>query len=84
VQLSLYDASAPLGQLLAGVAVETFGVQPVLAAIAVGLVGVAVLVLVVPTLRGLDRPATDVSTTRGLDTDAISPRTSSAAATRST
>jgi MFS family permease len=55
VQLSLYYASAPLGQLLAGVSVEGFGVQPVLFAVAAGLVGVAVLVATMPTLRGLDR-----------------------------
>ena len=55
VQLSLYYASAPLGQLLAGVSVDGFGVQPVLVAIAAGLVGVAVLVATMPTLRGLDR-----------------------------
>ena len=54
VQLSLYYASAPLGQLLAGISVAWFGVQPVLFAVAAGLVGVALLVATMPTLRALD------------------------------
>jgi MFS family permease len=55
VQLSLFYAAAPLGQLVAGVAVEGFGVQPVLFAVAAGLLAVAVAAAVIPTLRGLDR-----------------------------
>jgi len=54
VQLSLFYAAAPLGQLVAGVAVEGWGVQPVLMAVSVGLFAVAVVSAVVPTLRGLD------------------------------
>ena len=61
VQLSLYYASAPLGQLLAGWSVDRVGVQAVLVAIAAGLVGVAALVAAVPTLRGLDRAPAGVT-----------------------
>jgi MFS family permease len=59
VQLSVHYAAAPMGQLLAGLAVAGFGVQPVLIAIAGGLVAVAVLVVAMPTLRGLDQPVRD-------------------------
>jgi MFS family permease len=55
VQLSLFYAAAPLGQLVAGVAVQGWGVQPVLLAVATGLFAVAVVSAAVPTLRGLDQ-----------------------------
>ncbi|CAA9367941.1 MAG: hypothetical protein AVDCRST_MAG34-3162 [uncultured Nocardioidaceae bacterium] len=67
VQLSLYYASAPLGQLLAGVSVEGFGVQPVMFGIAAGLVGVALLVATMPVLRRLDDTMTDPGTDQGTD-----------------
>jgi len=54
VQLSLFYAAAPLGQLVAGVAVQGWGVQPVLLSVAIGLLAIGVLAAVVPTLRGLD------------------------------
>lgn len=54
-QLALFYAAPPLGQVLAGVAAERVGVQPVLAAIAAGLVATAAVVIVTPVLRGLDR-----------------------------
>jgi MFS family permease len=55
VQMAIFYAAPPLGQLLAGLAVEGYGVQPVLLAIAGGLVLLAVVVALVPSLRDLDR-----------------------------
>jgi MFS family permease len=54
VQLSLHYAAAPTGQLAAGLAVQAFGVEPVMLAISVGLVLVACTVAALPTLHGLD------------------------------
>jgi MFS family permease len=56
VQLALFYAAPPLGELLAGVAVEGLGVQPVIVAIAAALVLTALVVDLQPTLRGLDTP----------------------------
>jgi MFS family permease len=54
VQLAIFYAAPPLGQLGAGVAAERYGVQPVLFAVAAGLLLMAATVRVVPVLRGLD------------------------------
>jgi MFS family permease len=54
VQLAIFYAAPPLGQLLAGVAVAELGVQPVIAAVAVGMVATALIVNLQPSLRGLD------------------------------
>ncbi len=54
VQLALYYAAPPLGQLLVGVAVERFGVAPAFVGVAVALVVTAVVVDFLPVLRGLD------------------------------
>lgn len=54
VQLAIFYAAPPLGQLGAGVAAERYGEQPVLFAVAAGLLLMAVTVRLVPTLRGLD------------------------------
>ncbi|HET6562946.1 MAG TPA: MFS transporter [Marmoricola sp.] len=54
VQLAIFYAAPPLGQLGAGVAAERYGVQPVLFAVATGLLLMAVTVRLVPALRGLD------------------------------
>ncbi len=56
VQLSLYYAAPPLGQLLVGVAVERYGVEPVFVGVAVAMVATAVVVDFLPSLRGLDSP----------------------------
>jgi MFS family permease len=54
VQLAIFYAAPPLGQLGAGVAAERYGEQPALFAVATGLLLMAVTVRFVPTLRGLD------------------------------
>ncbi len=54
VQLALFYAAPPLGQLLAGLGVEAWGVGPAFLAVAAGLVVTAVVVNLVPALRGLD------------------------------
>ena len=64
VQLSLFYASSPLGQLAAGVAVEGYGVRPVLLAITVGLVLVAAVVALLPALHGLDEKVSVGTTSR--------------------
>lgn len=56
VQLSLFYAAPPLGEIVAGAAVEGIGVQPVLAAIAACLLVTAGMIVFLPSLRGLDRP----------------------------
>jgi len=54
VQLALYYAAPPLGQLLVGVAAERFGVAPAFVGVAVAMVVTAVVVDFLPVLRGLD------------------------------
>ena len=56
VQLAVFYAAPPLGQLVAGAAVSRFGVEPVIAAVAVLMVATAAVVNLQPTLRGLDGP----------------------------
>jgi hypothetical protein len=54
VQTALFYAAPPLGLLLAGIAVEAWGVQLVYAIIGVLLVGLSLLIAALPSLRGLD------------------------------
>lgn len=54
VQQALFYAAPPLGQLLAGVAVARYGVPAVFLALAAGMVATAVVVDLLPSLRGLD------------------------------
>ena len=54
VQLGLFYAAPPLGQLLSGAAVEGFGVETVFVWVAGLMVAVAAAVAVLPALRGLD------------------------------
>lgn len=56
VQLAVFYAMPPLGQLVAGASVARFGVEPVIAGVAVLMVLTAAVVGVQPTLRGLDGP----------------------------
>jgi MFS family permease len=56
IQLALYYAAPPLGNLVVGVAVGAFGVQPVFAATAAALVITARIVALMPSLRGLNEP----------------------------
>ena len=54
VQTALFYAAPPIGMLVAGVAVEEWGVQVVYAAIGVTLAVTSLLVAALPSLRGLD------------------------------
>lgn len=54
VQLGIFYAAAPVGQLFGGVAAQAYGVEPVFLGIAVGLLLVAGSASLLPTLRGLD------------------------------
>jgi MFS family permease len=54
VQTALFYAAPPLGLLVAGLAVEAWGVQLVYAIIGVLLVGLSLLIAALPSLRGLD------------------------------
>lgn len=54
VQNALFYAAPPLGLLLAGVAVDRWGVQPVYAVVGALVAGVALLIAILPSLRGLD------------------------------
>lgn len=58
VQTALFYAAPPVGLLLAGAAVERWGVQAVYAGIGVALVVVSLLAAALPSLRGLDDDAT--------------------------
>jgi MFS family permease len=60
VQTALFYAAPPLGLLVAGLAVEAWGVQVVYAVIGASLALTALLVAALPSLRGLDD---DVRTT---------------------
>lgn len=55
IQLAVFYAAPPLGQLVAGVAAQQFGVQPVLVAVAAGLLAMGTVVWLLPSLRDLDR-----------------------------
>ncbi|WP_148571846.1 MFS transporter [Nocardioides caldifontis] len=57
VQLGLFYAAPPLGQLLAGGGVEWLGVDPVFLVIAGLLVVLALGISALPVLRGLDDPS---------------------------
>ena len=54
VQMAVFYAMPPLGQLVAGAAVAAFGVQPVMAGVAVLMVVTALVVDAQPALRRLD------------------------------
>jgi MFS family permease len=54
VQTALFYAAPPLGLLLAGIAVEAWGVQLVYAIIGALLVVISLLIAALPSLRGLD------------------------------
>ncbi len=54
VQLSLFYAAPPLGELVAGAAVAALGVQPVFVGIAAILVCTAAAITAIPALRDLD------------------------------
>lgn len=54
VQTALFYAAPPIGLLLAGVAVERWGVQAVYAVIGAMLVVTSLLIAALPSLRGLD------------------------------
>lgn len=54
VQMAVFYALPPLGQLAAGAAVAASGVQPVIVGVAVLMVVTALVVDLQPTLRGLD------------------------------
>jgi MFS family permease len=54
VQMALFYAMPPLGQLVAGLAVAGVGVQPVIVAVAALMVVTALVVDLQPGLRGLD------------------------------
>ncbi len=56
VQMSLFYAAPPLGQVIAGAGVEVFGVQPVFVVLAMMLATTAAAIIFLPALRGLDRP----------------------------
>ncbi len=58
VQTALFYAAPPVGLLLAGAAVQRWGVQAVYAGIGVALVVVSLLAAALPSLRGLDDDAT--------------------------
>ena len=55
VQLALFYAAPPLGELAAGTFVTFFGVQPVFVGIAVLLLVTAVSVTLIPVLEDLDQ-----------------------------
>jgi MFS family permease len=56
VQLGIFYAAPPLGQLLTGAAVEWWGVGAVFLSIAALIVVTALVTATLPTLRGLDHP----------------------------
>jgi MFS family permease len=57
VQLGLFYAAPPIGQLLAGAGVEWLGVDTVFLVVAALVVAVAAGVSALPVLRGLDEPS---------------------------
>jgi hypothetical protein len=54
VQLAIFYAAPPLGQLVVGIAVQGAGVQPIIIAVAAALVITALVVDLQPAMRGLD------------------------------
>jgi MFS family permease len=58
VQLGIFCAAPPVGQLLTGVAVEGYGVQVVFVCVAVLLAGAAIVTALLPSLQGLDDATT--------------------------
>lgn len=54
IQISLLYASAPIGQLITGVAIESFGLRPTYHAIAAIFVVLAIMVFALPVLRDLN------------------------------
>lgn len=56
VQLGIFYAAPPVGQLLTGGAVEWWGVETVFLGIAGLIIVTAMVAATLPTLRGLDRP----------------------------
>lgn len=55
IQLSMLYASVPIGQLITGVAIERFGLQPTYQAIAASFVVVAIVIVALPIFRDLNR-----------------------------
>ena len=56
VQLGIFYAAPPLGQLLTGASVEWWGVETVFLGIAGLIIATALVAATLPTLRGLDQP----------------------------
>ena len=54
VQLAIFYAAPPLGQLVAGLTVDWLGVRPVILGVAAALAAMAAIVALQPSLRGLD------------------------------
>lgn len=61
VQMAVFSAAPPLGQVIAGAAVARFGVEPVILTIAVLMVTTAVVIDLQPALRGLDGDGPNVA-----------------------
>lgn len=55
VQLSLWYAAPPIGELVVGLAVEHVGIRPVFLVLAAALVTTAVVIDLLPSLPGIDR-----------------------------
>ena len=55
IQLSMLYASVPIGQLITGVAIERFGLQPTYQAIAASFVVIAIVIVALPIFRDLNR-----------------------------
>lgn len=54
IQLSLLYASVPIGQLITGVSIERFGLQPTYQAIAASFVVIAIVIFILPVFRDLN------------------------------
>lgn len=55
IQLSMLYASVPIGQLITGISIERFGLQPTYQAIAASFVVVAIVIVALPIFRDLNR-----------------------------
>ncbi len=55
IQLSMLYASVPIGQLITGVAIERFGLEPTYQAIAASFVVIAIVIIALPIFRDLNR-----------------------------
>jgi len=55
--LSMTSLASPLGVLLAGLGVDSIGIQPIMMLIAAGVTLIAVVIFVHPDLRKVERPA---------------------------